>query len=88
MESSEDQYRLNARQRREIDEIGRKFRFNLAPPPGSLDEITTGPKFLFLADFIEDFDWKYSDLDIVDRLEIKHLALESFWHDEPYHPIG
>jgi hypothetical protein len=44
-----------------------------------LDEITTAPKFLSLADFIEDFDWKYSDLDIIDRLEIKHLAAENFW---------
>ena len=79
MESSEDQYRLNARQRREIDEIGRKFRFNLAPPPGSLDEITRGPKFVSLTDFIEHFDWKYSDLDIIDRLEIADLALENFW---------
>ena len=74
MESSDDQHRLNSRQRREIDQIGQKFHFNLAPPPSSLDEITTGPKFLSLADFIEDFDWKYADLDIVDRREIKELA--------------
>src|SRR6516162_6485450 len=79
MPSSHDQHRLNSRQRREIDRIGQKFHFNLAPPPSSLDEITTGPKFLSLADFIEDFDWKYADLDIVDRREIKDLAAEDFW---------
>jgi hypothetical protein len=44
-----------------------------------LDEITTGPKFVSLTDFIEHFDWKYSDLDIIDRLEIKDLAAEDFW---------
>jgi hypothetical protein len=80
MPSSDDQHhRLNARQRREIDQIGQKFHFNLAPPPSSLDEITTGPKFVSLTDFIEQFDWEYSDLDIVDRREIKHLAAENFW---------
>jgi hypothetical protein len=25
-------------------------------------------------------DWQYSDLDIVDRREIKHLDPENFWH--------
>ena len=70
---------LNARQRREIDQIGQKFQFNLAPPPSSLDEITTGPKFVSLTDFIEQFDWEYSDLDIIDRLEIADLDLENFW---------
>jgi len=79
MSRSDDHYRLNSRQRREIDQIGQKFHFNLAPPPGSLDEITTGPKFLSLADFIEDFDWKYSGLDILDRLEVKHLDAENVW---------
>jgi len=79
MPNSDDQHRLNARQRREIDQIGQKFHFNLAPPPSSLDEITTGPKFVSLTDFIEQFDWEYSDLDIVDRREIKHLAAENFW---------
>ena len=79
MPRSDDHYRLNSRQRREIDQIGQKFHFNLAPPPGSLDEITTDPKFLSLADFIEHFDWQYSDLDIVDRLEIKHLDAENVW---------
>lgn len=79
MPSSDDQHRLNARQRREIDQIGQKFHFNLAPPPSSLDEITTGPKFVSLTDFIEQFDWEYSDLDIVDRCEIKHLAAGNFW---------
>jgi len=73
MESSDDQHRLNSRQRREIDQIGQKFHFNLAPPPSSLDKITTGPKFVSLTDFIEQFDCEYSDLDIVDRREIKHL---------------
>jgi hypothetical protein len=34
----------------------------------------TGPKFVSLTDFIEQFDWEHSDLDIVDRREIKHLA--------------
>jgi hypothetical protein len=67
------------RQRREIDEIGQKFHSNLAPPPSSLDEITTGPKFVSLTDFIEQFDWEYADLDIVDRREIKDLAAEDFW---------
>jgi hypothetical protein len=48
MPTSDDQHhRLNARQRREIDQIGH--------------------------------DWEYSDLDIVDRREIKHLAAENFW---------
>src|SRR5690348_2889240 len=79
MASSDDQYRLNSRQRREIDQIGQKFHFNLAPPPSSLDEITTGPKFVSLTDFIERFDWEYSDLDIVDRSDIKHLAAENLW---------
>jgi hypothetical protein len=79
MPNSDDQYRLNSRQRREIDQIGQKFHFNLGPPPGSLDEVTTGPTFVSLAEFIEDFDWRYSDLDIIDRLEIKQLALENFW---------
>ena len=79
MAKSNDKYRLNVKQRHEIDRIGQKFHFNLAPPPDSLDEITMGRKFVSLADFIEDFDWKYSDLDIIDRLEIKHLALENFW---------
>ena len=67
------------RQRREIDEIGQKFHSNLAPPPSSLDKITTGPKFVSLTDFIEHFDWQYADLDIVDRREIKELAAEDFW---------
>src|ERR1700752_2050482 len=80
MPTSDDQHhRLNARQRREIDRIGQKFDLNLAPPPSSLDEITTGPKFVSLTDFIEQFDWEYSDLDIVDRREIKDLAAENFW---------
>jgi hypothetical protein len=79
MRRSDNQYRLSARQRQQIDQIGKKFHFNLAPPPSSLDEITTGPKFVSLTDFIEDFDWKYSDLDIIDRLEIADLALENFW---------
>ena len=79
MASSDDQYRLNSRQRREIDQIGQKFHLNLAPPPSSLDEITAGPRFVSLTDFIEHFDWKYSDLDIIDRLEIADLDLENFW---------
>ena len=79
MAKSDDQHRLNSRQRLEIDEISQKFHFNLAPPPGSLDAITRGRKFVSLADFIEDFDWKYSDLDIIDRLEIKDFGLEDFW---------
>jgi len=45
----------------------------LRRPPSSLDKITTGPKFVSLTDFIEQFDCEYSDLDIVDRREIKHL---------------
>jgi hypothetical protein len=79
MPSSDNQHRLNSRQRREIDRIAQKFHFNLAPPPSSFDEITTGPKFVSLTDFIEQSDWPYSDLDIIDRLEIKHLATENFW---------
>jgi hypothetical protein len=79
MSGSDDQHRLNSRQRREIDQIGQKFHFNPAPPPSSLDEITTGPKFVPLTDFIERFDWEYSDLDTVDRREIKHLDGENFW---------
>jgi hypothetical protein len=69
MPSSDDQHRLNSRQRREIDQIGQKFHFNLAPPLSSLEEITTGRKFVSLTDFIEQFDWEYSDL-IVDRREM------------------
>jgi hypothetical protein len=76
---SDHQHRLNARQRREIDQIGQKFHFNLAPPPSSMDEITTGPKLVSLTDFIEQFNWEYSDLDIVDRREIKNLDGENFW---------
>jgi hypothetical protein len=79
MPSSDDQHWLNLRQRLEIDQIGQKFHFNLAPPPSSLDEITTGPKFVSLTDFIEQFDWEYADLDIIDRREIKDLAAEDFW---------
>jgi hypothetical protein len=75
----DDQHRLSSRQRLEIDQIGQKFHFNLAPPPSSLDEITTGPKFVSLTDFIEQFDWEYADLDIIDRREIKDLAAEDFW---------
>src|SRR6476660_9335805 len=68
MPTSDDQHhRLNSRQRREIDQIGQKFQFNLAPPPSSLDEITTGPKFVSLTDFIEQCDWEYSDLDVVEK---------------------
>jgi hypothetical protein len=70
MPSSDEQHRLNSRQRREIDQIGQKFHFNLAPPARSLDEITTSVKFVSLADFIERFDWKYSDLDIIDGEDI------------------
>ena len=55
MTKSDDQYRLNSRQRREIDQIGQKFHFNLTPPPSSLGEITRGPKFVSLTDFIEDW---------------------------------
>jgi hypothetical protein len=79
MPSSDNQHRLNSRQRREIDQIGENSHFNLAPPPRSLQEITTGPKFVSLTDFIEGFGWQYSDLDIVDRREIKHLDPENFW---------
>jgi hypothetical protein len=79
MPSSDNQYRLNSRQRREIDQIGQKFHFNLAPSPRSLEEITTCPKLVSLTDFIEGFDWQYSDLDIVDRREIKPLDPENFW---------
>ena len=70
MPSSDDQHRLNTRQRREIDQIGPKSHFNLAPPPSSLDKITRGPKFVSLTDFIEQFEWEYADLDIVDRLGV------------------
>jgi hypothetical protein len=63
MPPSDDHHRLNARQRREIDQIGPKWHFNLAPPPRYLDEMT----------------WKYSNLDIVDRQKIEHLAPEDFW---------
>jgi hypothetical protein len=79
MRSSDDQHRLAARQGREIDQLGQKFHFNLAPPPISLNEITTRPKFVSLVDFIEQFHWEYSDLDIVDRRDIKQLAAEDFW---------
>ena len=79
MPSSDDQYhRLNSRQRREIDQIGQKCHLNLAPPPSFLGEVTTSPRFVSLTAFIEHFDWQYADLDIVDRLEMKHLAAEDF----------
>ena len=92
MPPSDDHHRINARQRREIDQIGQKCHFNLAPPPRSLDEITTG-KFVSLTYFIDQFDWKYSDLDVVDRREIEHLAAEDFWcyivkSDEPLEKPG
>src|SRR5258705_5940537 len=79
MTISDEKQWINSSKRREKDKIGQKYHFNLAPSPSSLDEITTGPKFVFLTDFIEQFDWEYSDLDIVDRREIKHLAAENFW---------
>ena len=50
----------------------------LAPPPSSLDEITTGPKFVSLTDFIEHFDWEYADLDIVDRIRLTNCTAEGF----------
>jgi hypothetical protein len=78
MPSSDEQHQLNPRQRREIDQIGQKFHFNLAPPPSSLHETTTGPKFVSLTDFIEQRDWEYSDLDIVDRRGIKNLNGDNF----------
>jgi hypothetical protein len=80
MRRSDDQYRLNARQRQQIDQIGQQFHFNLARPASSFDEITTCLKFHSLTDFIEEFDWKYADLDIIDRLQINHLYPESFCH--------
>jgi hypothetical protein len=49
--------------------------------PSSLDEITTGPKFVSLTDFIEQFGSAYSDLVIVDRREVKHLDAENFGGD-------
>ena len=79
MRRSDNQYRLSARQRQQIDQIGQQFHFNLARPPSSFGEITTCLKFLSLTDFIEGFEWKYADLDIIDRLQIKHLDPESFW---------
>jgi hypothetical protein len=79
MPSSDEQYRLNSRQRREIDQIGEKVHFNLAPPPSSLAEITTRPTFVSLTEFIEQCDWAYSALDIIDRREIKSLSTETFW---------
>jgi hypothetical protein len=39
----------------------------------------TCPKFVSLTGFIEGFGWQYSDLDIVDRREIKPLDPENFW---------
>ena len=51
---------------------------DLAPPPSSLDEITTGPKFVSLTDFIEQFDWEYADLDIVDRIRLTNCTAEGF----------
>ena len=61
MGSSDAQHQLNSRQRREIDRIGQKYHFNLAPPPSSLDEITASPKFVSLTKFIEQFDCKYAE---------------------------
>jgi hypothetical protein len=59
--------------------LAQSSNFNLAPPPSSFDEITTCPKFVSLTDFIEGFGWQYSNLDIVDRREIKPLDPENFW---------
>ena len=70
---------LNAKQRREIDRIDQKLHYNLALPPSSVDEITRAAKFVSLTDFIEQSDWEYSDLDIIDRREIKSLSAETFW---------
>ena len=54
----DDQHRLNLRQRRDIDQIGQKFHFNLAPPPSSLDEITRGPKFVSLTRLLLNEMWQ------------------------------
>jgi hypothetical protein len=44
-----------------------------------LEDITGAAKFVSLTDFIEQSGWQYSDVDIVDRCEIKHLDAENFW---------
>ena len=79
MSNSHGQQWLNAKQRREIDRIDQKLHYNLALPPSSVDEITRAAKFVSLTDFIEQSDWEYSDLDIIDRREIKSLGAETFW---------
>jgi hypothetical protein len=68
--------RLNEKQRREIKQVGEAYQLNLAPPPTSWNEITSRPQFVSLETFIEQFNWTYSDLDIIDRREIKHLSTE------------
>ena len=81
MGRSDNQYRLNARQRQQIDQTGQQFHFNLASPPSSLDEITTGPTFVSLTDLIEQFDWEYLDLDIIERREMKPELLRTVFEE-------
>ena len=79
MSNSHGRQWLNTKQRREIDRIDQKSHYNLAAPPSSVDEITRAAKFMSLTDFIEQSDWDYSDLDIIDRREIESLGAETFW---------
>ena len=79
MSNSHGRQWLNTKQRREIDRIDQKSHYNLAAPPSSVDEITRAAKFMSLTDFIEQSDWDYSDLDIIDRREIESLGAEMFW---------
>jgi hypothetical protein len=70
---------LNPKQQQEINRIGQTSHFNLAPPPTSWDEVTKRPHYVSLTNFIDQTDWTYSDLDIVDRREIQCLADEDVW---------
>ena len=77
MSNSHGREWLNTKQRREIDRIDQKS--HVAPPSSSVEEITRAAKFVSLTDFIEQSDWEYSDLDIIDRREIESLGAETFW---------
>jgi hypothetical protein len=80
MSAASKQPWLNTVQRRMIDSLSQRQPLNLAPPPKSLEDTTIrAGKFISLTAFIEDSDWDYAALDIVDRLEIRRFSIEDFW---------
>jgi hypothetical protein len=85
MSAASKQPWLNAVQRRMIDSLSQRQPLNLAPPPKSLEDTTIrAGKFISLTAFIEDSDWDYAALDIVDRLEIRSFSIEDFWRAKHY----